>query len=252
MIQAIFFFGGLTALGIIFARRYLAQEKNTTLGAALFRKKNLFRRALESSSFELTVDEIIPPRDETDSKKLAKADSLLKKADIFANRGDIKSAEQFLIQALALDPSAIDAYRHLGMIYLKQSQFGKAESIYRKLVATVTDDPVFYSNLGMALFSQKKLDEAKTYYQKAIELDETRPARFFSLAQILYELEDFEAALKYFRKAAEMDPENADYLLTLAHFYINREMIPDAKQLLSEILLAFPENEEAQGMLQKL
>ncbi len=252
MIRPIIIIAGLALLAFIFIRKYLAVEKHTSLGTVLFRKKNLFRHAPEIHSFELTVDEIIPPRDETDTKKLAKADSLLKKAEIFFNRGDIKSAEQFLIQALALDPSAVEAYRHLGMIYLRQGQFGKAESIYKKLTATITDDPIFYSNLGMALFSQKKLEEARIYYLKALELDETRPARFFSLAQILYELNEFEDALKNFRKAVDMDPENLDYLLTMAHFFIDREMIPDAKQLLSEILLAFPDSEEAQGMLQKL
>jgi len=252
MIRSIVILGGLAILVFIFVRRYLIVEKGTTMSSLLFRKRNLFHHQPEVASFELTVDEIIPQRDEADTKKLAKADSFLKKANIVLHKGDIKGAEKFLIQALSLDPSSIDAHKHLGMIYLKLSQFGKAESIYRKLVATVTDDPAYYSNLGMALYSQQKLEESKNFYKKALELDSSRPGRFFSLAQILYELDELDEALNNFKRAIDMDPDNLDYLLTLAHFYIDKEMIPDAKQLLSEILLVHPDNEEAQEMIKGL
>lgn len=252
MIKLIVFVVGSLFLIFIFIRRYLITEKNTTLKSILFRKKNLFRHSPEINSFELTIDEIIPPKDESDTKKIAKADSLLKKAIIFNDRGDKKSAERLLIQSLALDPSSIKTYERLGMIYLHQNQYGKAEIIYKKLTASIIDDPIYYSNLGLAFFSQKKFDDAKSSYVKSLELDDTRAGRFFSLAQVLNELEEYEDALKNYLKALDMDPDNLDYLLTIAHFYIDREMISDAKQLLSEILLLFPDNVDAQSMLQNI
>ena len=224
------------------------------MSGLFFRKKNIFHHPPEEEqSFELTAEEIIPAqKKDLDPKVLANADSFIKKAAIFADRGDLQGAEKFLIQTLALDPSSIEAYKRLGLLYLTQGQFSKAESIYRKLVATITDDPIFFSNLGMALFSQQKMEEAKTYYKKAIELDSERPGRFFSLAQILFELEEFDEALKNFQQAITMEPGNLDYLLTLAHFYIDRDMPHEGRQLLGEIMISFPNSEDAKEMLDQL
>lgn len=239
---------GIALLALIYLRRYLEVEKGIKVGTLFFRPKNLFRHHVDEKPSEVTVEEFIPSRDEVDEKNVAKADSLVKKADIMMGRGDEKEAEKFLIQALALDPSCIEAYKRLAYLYLRQGQFGKAESIYRKLIVTITDDPTLFSNLGMALFSQQKLEDAKSFYKKALELDKERPGRFFSLAQIHYELEEFEEALDHFRRAVDMDPRNLEYLLTLAHFYVDREMPGEARTLLDELLLVFPENEDALKM----
>lgn len=244
---------GVALLAFIFLRRYLEIEKGIKLGSIFFRPKNLFRHhPAEEKPSEVTVEEFIPSREEVDEKHVVKADSLVKKADIVMGRGDEQEAEKFLIQALSLDPSCIEAYKRLAYMYLRQGQFGKAESIYRKLIVTVTDDPALFSNLGMALFSQQKLAEAKGFYKKSLELDKERPGRFFSLAQIHYELEEFEDALDHFRRAVDMDPRNLEYLLTLAHFYVDRDMPGEARVILDEILIAFPENEMAIKMRESL
>lgn len=244
---------GIGVLALIFLRRYLITEKGIHLGSLFFRPRNLFRpHEPEHAPSEVTVEEFIPSRKEMDEKNVAKADSLVKKADILMGRGDEKEAEKSLIQALSLDPSCIPAYKRLAYLYLRQGQFGKAESIYRKLIVTITDDPSLFSNLGMALYSQQKLEDAKSFYQKALELDSERAGRFFSLAQIHYELEEFERALEHFQRAVSMDPRNMDYLLTLAHFYVDRDMQSEARLLVDDILAAFPDNEEAIRMKEKL
>lgn len=244
---------GIAILSFIFLKRYLEEEKGIKLWSLFFRPKNLIRHhQREEKPSEVTVEEFIPAREHVDEKLVAKADSLVKKADIVVGKGDDQEAEKFLIQALSLDPSCIEAYKRLAYMYLRQGQFSKAESIYRKLVVTITDDPAMFSNLGMALFSQQKLEDAKNFYKKALDLDKERPGRFFSLAQIHYELEEFEDALDHFRRAVEMDERNLDYLLTLAHFYVDREMPGEARTLLDEILLIFPENEEALKMRENL
>lgn len=250
MVKTIIILSGTAILLFIYLRRYLALEKETSLSQIFFRPKNLFRHnEQEEKGQEVTVSEFMPPKKDIDPTDLAKADSCINKSDIVINKGDFKEAEKYLIQALALDPSSIEAHKRLGLLYLKQEQFSKAENIYRKLIVTVTDDPVFFSNLGMALYSQKKLDEAKDFYKKAIELDAKRAGRFFSLGQIHYELEEFDEALKNFKRAIAMDSKNLDYLLTLAHFYVDRKMESEARQVLNEILVDFPDCEEAKAML---
>lgn len=245
--------GGLIILGLIFLRRYLEVEKGIQLFSLFSRPKNLFRHHdVPDQPSEVTVEEFIPSPDEVDEKDIKKADSLVRKADILLKKGDELEGKKFLIQALSLDPSSIEAHKKLAYLYLRLEKFGKAETIYRKLVVSIPDDPALLSNLGLALYSQGKLEDAKGFYNKALELDKERPGRFFSLGQIHYELEEYDDAATFLRRAADMDPGNLDYLLTLAHFYVDRELLGEARRTLDEILEKHPDNEEALSMKEQL
>ena len=242
----------LLLLALIFLGHYLKLEKGISLGRILFRKKNVVHHVKDTGNFEVTVEEMIPPREKVDTKNAAKAEILLTRAEIFLGKGETRDAEKLLIQAISLDPSAVEAYNKLGLIYLRQELYGKAESIYRKLILTVLNEPAYHGNLGLALYSQRKLEEAKTHYKKAIELDSSRAGRFFSLGQIMRELGELDEAVAHLRKALEMEPRNLDFMLSLAEFYLERDLKGEARQLIGEILLIDPANEMALEMAEKV
>lgn len=249
-VRLLIIFAGVAVLGFIFLRHYVQLEKGVKLGSFFFRPKNLFRHREEEESKEITVDEMIPAEDQVDVKNKAKGDTLVRRADVQLQKGDVTEAEKSLIQAIAVDPSSVEAYKRLGLIYLRQGYFGKAEGIYRKLAMTIVDDATLFSNLGLALYSQQKLPEARDFYCKAIEHGDARAGRFFSLGKVMHELNESEEALQNYQKALELDPVNLDYMLGVASFYVERGMQAEARQLLSEILAEYPENESAQEMLQ--
>jgi Tfp pilus assembly protein PilF len=252
MIKFVVIIVSLAILGFIFLKHYLLVEKNISLKELFFKPKNWAKHMPYEHQHEFGAEEMIPSPDQVDDKNRVKADSMVRKSDIYLGKGDINEAEKNLIQALALDPSSIEAYKRLGLLYLRQGQFTKAENIYKKLVFTIHDEPTYFSNLGMALYSQKKLEEAKKYYKKAIELDSDRIQRIFSLGQIHYELQEMEEAMKYLKKATEMEPDNLDYMLTLVHFYVDYELVLEARTLAEELARAYPEHEEVQNVLNKL
>src|SRR5512135_443333 len=115
--------GALAVFVLIFLRRYLEMEKGQSFKASLLSKRNFFRHEEKQGNFEITIDEMIPPLEKVDAKSVAKADLLLKKAEIQLGRGDMKSAEKILIQVLALNPAEVEAYNKLGLIYLRQDKF---------------------------------------------------------------------------------------------------------------------------------
>jgi tetratricopeptide (TPR) repeat protein len=239
----------LAALGAIFLTHYLRLEKGISLGSIFFRKKNVVHIAKEPDSAEVTVEEMIPSQDKVDPKNVARADSLVKRAEAQLTKGQAREAEKLLIQALSLDPGAVEAYNKLGLIYLREGQFNKAENIFRKLIVAAIGEPSYFSNLGLALYSQGKLEEAKTHYKKAIELDGGRAGRFFSLGQIHRELGEMNEAVGHLKKAVEMEPRNLDFMLSLAQFHIEVKQLPEARQLLGKILLIAPDNGDALSML---
>ncbi len=258
MIQFFIIVIGIVILVGIFSRRYILVEKGKK---PVSHRKDLlkyFHHLFDSpKADEITANEIIPDISTIDPKKISKADSLLKRAEAYFEKGDVKNGEKTLIQSLSLNPACKEIYHQLGLFYLKQGQYGKAEMMYRKLVASreqksllsTSDDPAYYSNLGLALYQQNKLAEAKEFYMKAIELDATRAGRIFSLAQIFHELQEFDQALRYFLRAIELDAKNIDYLLTLAQFYHDREMAAEKQKLLDEILLLDADNAMALEMM---
>ncbi len=254
MIQFLVIIVGLIVLGLIFFRRYMILEKGKSSFSFLGRKQggmDLLHLHKDKGGFEITVEEMIPERSSVDAKKVAKADILVKKAEPVLAKGDFGQGERLLIQALSLDPSNVDAYHKLGLLYLHQGQFGKAEMMYQKLILSVPNDPVYFSNLAVALYQQKKLEGAKSNYKKAIELDSSRAGRVFSLAQVLMEMGEAQEALDHFKKAISMDPKNVDYLLSLAQIYFDMNLHDDAKLILDEILAADPGNAMAKDMLRK-
>lgn len=249
----------------IFLRRYQFTAKGISYMKMFGKGKNIFSSPWVKSVFhrqheenksgpagthhDLTIREMIPSADTVDAKDAAKASTLFKRAEAFLEKGDLQNAEKTLIQTISLDPSLQEAYHKLGLIYLKQEQFGRAETIYRKLIVAKNDEAAYFSNLGLSLYQQNKLHDAKSFYEKALQLDQSRPGRFFSLGKILHELQEFEQALNHFQKAVAMDPRNLNYLLTMAQLYIDQGMKGQAHKILSEILVAFPENEEATEMM---
>jgi tetratricopeptide (TPR) repeat protein len=248
MLEFYIAFGALAVFALIFLRRYLKIENGKLFKPLSFGKGSFFHHEDKAGNFEITIEEMIPPVEKVDAKSIAKSELLLKKAEIQLDRGDMKSAEKILIQALALNPAAVEAYNKLGMIYLRQEKFNKAENIFRKLILTISDEAAFFSNLGLALYRQGKLEEATGHYKKAIDLDNSRAGRFFSLAQIFRELGEAESALSHLRQAVLMEPKNLDYLITLAEFYLESGFTQEAGGLLDEILFIDPKNEMALKM----
>lgn len=251
MNQWILLFAGITVLLAIFVRR----QRMSQLG---FSPRKIFRNLKEglhqlghkqnTDAFEITIDEMIPARESIDPKKVLKADGFFKRGEVALEKGDLQNAAKLLIQSLALDPSNQMVYHKLGLLYLKQGQYSKAEMFYRKLILTAVEDPSYFSNLALALYQQKKLTEAKSFYQRAVELDQSRAGRFFSLAQVLYELQEFQQAIDHLQKAIGLEPKNADYHLTLAQFYLDQSMVNEAEKLLKELDILCPNNEIANEM----
>lgn len=247
--KTLFVILGVLLLIAIFFRRYeIIQKGFTTIPFLNKRKKNLHPLRPVDYPGEITAQEMIPSPETVDRRDALRATTILKKAAAALAKGDMKTAEKLAIQSIAVDPSSREAYAKLGLLYLGQEQFSKAEMIFRRLTLGEIQEAAHFSNLGLALYHQNKLPEARIFYEKAIELDASRAGRFFSLAKILHELNEFDLALQNFRTSVAMDPKNLNYLLTLAQFYRERGMKEEVRQLIEELLMAFPGEERVAAL----
>ncbi len=252
MIDVIIVLICLAVAGFIFFRRWMLVEKIHLFGKMVLKKGQQWVPRLSKEDVEVTVKEMIPDAVSVDPKLAIKGENLFKKAELIWKKGDMEEAERLYIRAISLNPAHIESHSKLGVIYLNQKQFGKAEMIFRKLIVALPEEVSYLSNLGCSLYNQEKFDEAKGFYEKAITIDNSRAGRYFSLANINYALDDIEEAFNNLKIALDLDPDNIEYGLTLAHWYIEKNMAKDAREILERIVKHWPENVEAKNMLSDL
>lgn len=252
MWEIIIFLISVFLLVVVFVHRWYLLEKGQLFGKMVLKRGMNLPTKLTKEDHEVTVKEMIPKANTIDPKLVVKGDVLFKKAEVALKKGDLDGAEKLFIQSISMNPSKVETHARLGTIYLNDESYSKAELIYRKLIIAEPENPTYLSNLGLALFQQEKFEEAKGFYEKAIELDDQRPGRFYSLSRINYQLGDFDGAVFNIEKALNLDADNLDYGLTLSHWYLEKNMLTEAKEILGKILKHWPENEEALTMMKTL
>lgn len=252
MWEIIIFTVSLLLLVVVFVHRWYLLEKGQLFGKMVLKRGMNLPSKLTKEDHEVTVKEMIPKANTIDPKLAVKGDVLFKKAEAALKKGDLDGAEKLFIQSISMNPSKIETHARLGAIYLNDQSYSKAELIYRKLIIAEPENPTYLNNLGLALFQQEKFEEAKGFYEKAIELDDQRPGRYYSLSRINYQLGDFDSAVFNIQKALSLDADNLDYGLTLSHWYLEKNMVAEAKEILGKILKHWPENEEALAMMKSL
>jgi tetratricopeptide (TPR) repeat protein len=98
-------------------------------------------------------------------------------------------ARQAYQHAVKLDPNNLEAYRCLGRLYTKLSDFERAQDVYKKAMAKYPKDATLWYDLGMCHSRRKDIP------------DNVR----------------FGEAVRCFSKALDLDPENRDYLKKLGY-----------------------------------
>jgi tetratricopeptide (TPR) repeat protein len=173
------------------------------------------------------------------------------RADVLFSRGELGEAEPLLLSVVEADPSHLDGHHKLGLLYMRQGDFGRAELYFSKLV-NLKKDPIYFSNLGAALYQQARLVEAAEAYENAIALDDRRAERLQSLAQVYFELGEDEKALHYFERAARRKPKDMELKAVLADYYEKLGRNEEAASKLEEILEDDPYNDELKKRLRAL
>ncbi|MBD3156605.1 tetratricopeptide repeat protein [Candidatus Peregrinibacteria bacterium] len=241
----------LSLIGI-FVRRYYINEKGVYLERALLRAFNggarIHAKHRRDKQEKPSKERKAPSHVPKSVPKTMEAKMLYSKAMIFYERGELKQAEKKLIQVTSLDQHFHDALHRLGLIYLKQAQFSKAEALFRQLTTQRDDHAVYHSNLGRALYEQEKFEEALSSYLRSIELDDSRPGRFISTAEVYRKLGNPKKAHDMYETALKLDPTNLDYLLIFAHFLIDQKHYKEALEYLQKALDKKPDNQVALEM----
>ncbi len=138
------------------------------------------------------------------------------KGSAAAQKGNAKSAAEFLGKALAAYPNFPAALSDLGAQYLKLFQWDKASETLEALLKLKPADSAGHLNLGIALFNQKKFEDAETHLRTSLTLNSSGPSAHYYLGLTLVSVKQYQEAEKEF----ELAISNGGESLAQAHKYL--------------------------------
>lgn len=107
---------------------------------------------------------------------------------LYAFKGDFKTAEPYLRRALQLEPSDPEAHYSMAKLYLSRSprpqDVEKAAREARQAAQLAPEMPPIHVILGEVAVRQGKMDEAVQHLQRALSLDPENDAATFKLAEV--------------------------------------------------------------------
>ena len=167
-------------------------------------------------------------------------------------RGEITEAKAKIIEGLSIDKWHKDLNCLLASLYERESEYRKAELIYKDLILVHDTDAEIYMKLGFSLSIQGKFEIAYEIYKKLLEQGEGHIEAAEMLANIAHELARHEAAAQYAKMFLKTYPRNADMLTVLAVSQIELGEKSDALETLEKLKNLDPYNPRVREMKDKL
>jgi tetratricopeptide (TPR) repeat protein len=115
--------------------------------------------------------------------------------------GEIQFAIELLEQVSISSPEFELVFTNLGLAYLKQEDYDKAELAFEQAIEWDHNDAIAYNHLGIIKRRRGQFESARQTYQKAIQIDIQYASAYLNLG-ILYDiyLQDLEQALQQYEK----------------------------------------------------
>ena len=185
---------------------------------------------------------------------------LYQKGSMAAQKGDAKTAVEFLGKAVAASPNFTVALNDLGSQYLKLFQWNKAEEAFETLVKLKPDDPSARLNLGIALYNEgvelmnqqkfedaeKKFNGSEANLREAIRLKLPGPSAHYYLGMMLIKFKAYDEAQKELELAVSNGGENLALVhRSLAGVYLNTKKNKEAADELEKYLKLEPKAPDA-------
>ncbi len=167
------------------------------------------RRPLYKSSvgrWRKYEEHIQPLMNALSEKETPDTDTMFHEALACHQKGDKGRAESLYKNVLAINPSHPDALHLLGLITHQSGNCRQAEKLIKRAIQLNPGNAIYFYNLGVALKEQKKDQEALASYRKCLELDPNYVEAWFNLGNLFKDQDKAEQAADCYRRALKIRP----------------------------------------------
>ena len=128
----------------------------------------------------------------------------------------------------------------------------RARSLYERLLVAAPDDGDVLNNLAVILSAERDFDRALALLRRAVAVAPRNAGAWNNIGAILREQGQSDDAIAAYRQALAVDPRHQGARVGLAQQYLALDALPQARQLLDEVLVANPRLAEAHYTLGQL
>ena len=126
-----------------------------------------------------------PPSRRDKPGTTAKAPSAFAEAETLLNQGSVEEAKKEIREQLALNPSSVEGYNLLGIIYSGEKNYPAALDAYQHALKVDPDSTSTHNNLGNLQVNEGRLDLAEQEFRKVLQLDPANRDGNYNLALVL-------------------------------------------------------------------
>lgn len=159
--------------------------------------------------------------------------------------GDLPGAERLYELAVAVEPSAAEAWYLLGAVRQVQSKFAEAERAARRALELRPDHADARNNLGVLLLSRHEPAEAVACFREVLRLRPDHADAHSNLGNALQSLGELEQSLDCYRRAIQSKPDHIDAHICLGNALQSLGRLPEAIASHDEAVRLAPDHPQA-------
>ena len=137
----------------------------------------------------------------------------------FYNQKEFSKAIQAYQKVIELDPTYVEAYNNLGIIYQMIGDVERAFESYQKSTKINPRYEKGYNNLGILLLLKGRNEEALEAFQKALAVNPNNIESHINLGILLKKKGEWEKAIESYRRALAISPLHGETHYNIALLY---------------------------------
>ncbi|MDR0664761.1 MAG: tetratricopeptide repeat protein [Helicobacteraceae bacterium] len=110
-------------------------------------------------------------------------------------------ASKYLLRAIELEPTFVDAIDHLGVAYRKLNMYDKAEEVYKQSIKINPENVVPRLNLALLYQLSGRLNESIQAYEEVSRLAPDDPEPYYGIGSVYQSQSDYNRSITYFDAA---------------------------------------------------
>jgi tetratricopeptide (TPR) repeat protein len=139
------------------------------------------------------------------SRPVSSAPSPFLEAETLLRQGSVEEAKQKIEEQLKLNPSSVEGYNLLGIVYSAEKDYAHALEAFQHALLLDPNSTRTHNNLGNVYVAQEKFDLAEKEFEKVVHLDPANRDANYNLGLVLMARRSPAQAIPHFQRVHPAD-----------------------------------------------